>query len=269
MDSVSRFEETELPPVNAFYNQLNEQNCSDTDYEHAQKVWKVFNMKTMRDYHNLYLKADVLQLTDVFESFRNFAIDKFSLDPAHYITVPSYTWDACLKFTKVELDLLSDPDMYRFFEQGIRGGVSVISGRYAKANNPLCPDYDPWQENEWIMYLDANNLYGWSMSEQLPVGKFRWLDDEEIDRLDITQIADVGDTGYVLEVDLEYPENIHDAHNDYPLAPERLEITDDMLSPYSKKLLTKPRGKVEKLAPNLYSKNKYVIHYRNLKYYIA
>ena len=135
MNSLERFKENKLPPKEAFYSRLAGEGISDEDYEHAKKVWKVFGMKTLQDYHDLYNVIDVLLLADVFENFRNLCMENYNLDPAHYFTAPGLSLDACLKITGVELELLSDINMLLIIEEGIRGGVSMISNRYGKANN--------------------------------------------------------------------------------------------------------------------------------------
>ena len=270
MDSFQRFEETELPTQEQFYNLLNDSSISDEDYQHAQNVWKTFNMKNMGDYHDLYLKSDVLLLTDVFENFRKTCLEYYELDPAHYFTAPGLSWDAMLKMTSVKLDLISDVDMHLFVEKGMRGGVSYIANRYGKANNKYMKDFDETAPEKHIMYLDANNLYGWAMSQALPTGGFRWLNPEGFN-LDEFKSYVYGRRGVILEVDLEYPEELHDLHNDYPLAPEKVKVTEDMLSPYCQEIATKfniRTGAVEKLVPNLGNKEKYVVHYRNLQLYL-
>ena len=243
-DNFDRLSATTLPPKEAFYSVLNDSEISIEDYQHAQKVWKTFNMMTLKDYHDLYLKSDVLLLSDVFENFRDVCLENYSLDPAFYYTAPGLAWDACLKITKVELELLKDYDMLMMVERGIRGGVSMISTRYGKANNPYMNNYDPDQPTKYISYLDANNLYGWAMSKPLPTHGFKWMTKEELKSWK-TQPC-------ILEVDLKYPDNLHDLHNDYPLAPERLMV-----------------NKVEKLIPNLNDKTKYVIHHETLKLYLS
>ena len=140
MDSLEKLKETKLPPKKAFYSRLNGEDISDEDYQHAIKVWETFEMKTLQDYHDLYNEADVLLLADVFENFRDICITNYKLDPAHYYTAPGLAWDAALKVTKVELELLSDIDMLLMVEKGIRGGVSMISTRYGKANNKYMGD---------------------------------------------------------------------------------------------------------------------------------
>ena len=270
VDTPAKLQEQQLPRQEDFYSLLTEQHISDEDYTHAQKVWETFNCQTLGDYHDLYLKSDVLLLADVFENFRDVCMDNYKLDPAHYYTAPGLAWDAMLRLTGVELDLITDIDMYQMVEQGIRGGISMISNKYAKANNPYVPEYDEDTPHSYIMYLDANNLYGWAMSQSLPRGSFEWV--EDVDSLNVMTIPDDGDKGYILEVDLEYPDHIHDQHSDYPLAPERKTIPIHELSPYSQELREElgMKGKPsKKLVPNLNHKTKYVIHYRNLKLYLS
>ena len=142
-DSIDKLSSTKLTPKEAFYSKLNDTNITEEDYQHAQKVWVTFNMKTMRSYLNLYLKSDVLLLADVFENFRDVCSKNYGLDPAWYYTAPGLAWDAALKITKVKLELLSDYDMLLMVEQGIRGGVTMIFKRYGQANNPYMKEYDP------------------------------------------------------------------------------------------------------------------------------
>jgi hypothetical protein len=222
--------------------------------------------KTFQNYHDRYLKTDVILLADVFENFRDLSMRTYSLDPAHYLTTPSLTWDACLRRTNVDLELITDPEMFLFFESAMRGRISVISNRYARANNPyLKPeDYVSDQPHSSISYLDANNLYGWAMNQYLPVDTFRFLSEEEINDIDFTQVRDDSKTGYVIKWDLEYPSQLHHLHNDYPLATEHATVTEDMLSPVCKSMNVK-HAFTEKLLGTLQNKTKYKVHYRNLK----
>ena len=244
MDSLKRFKENKIPPKEAFYSRLTGEGISDEDYEHVKKVWKVFGMKTLQDYHDLYNVTDVLLLADVFENFRNVCMENYKLDPAHYFTAPGLAWDACLKITDVKLELLSDIDMLLMIEKGIRGGVSMISNRHAKANNKYMGEsFIDTMISTYIMYLDANNLYGWGMSKPLPTHGFEWM---KVDELEAWELHSC-----ILEVDLECPKNLHDLYNDYPPAPEQIVV-----------------NKVSKLIPNLGDKKKYVLHYENLKQYL-
>ena len=172
--------------------------------------------------------------------------------------------------TGVKLEKIFDIDMYLFIEKGLRGGISYIAKRYAKANNKYMSDYDLEKPSTFITYLDKNNLYGWTMSEYLPYGEFNWL--KNVDKFDVNSINEKSDTGYFLEVDLEYPDELHELHNDYPLAPEKLAVTNDMLSEYCKKIADKydiKVGDVKKLIPNLGKKINNVVHYRNLQLYLS
>ena len=160
--------------------------------------------------------------------------------------------------------------MYLFIEKGLRGGISYIAKRYAKANNKYLNDYDPKKPSTFISYLDMNNLYGWAMSEYLPYERFKWL--KNIDEFDVMSINEKSLIGYLLEVDLKYPDKLHELHNDYPLAPEKLAVTNDMLSKYCKEIADEydiKVGDVKKLIPNLGNKTKYVVHYRNLQLYLS
>ena len=245
MDSLERLKETKLPPKEAFYSRLNDEGISDKDYLHAQNVWKTLEMKTLEDYHNLYNQVDVLLLVDVFENFRDICIKNYKLDPAHYYTAPGLALDAALKITKVEVELLSDIDMLLMVEKGIRGGVSMISNRYGKANNKYRgKSFIDTMLSTYIVYLDANNLYGWAMSKPLPTHGFKWMEVRELETWE--------NHSCILEVDLEYPKSLHDLHSDYPLAPEQIEV-----------------NKVLKLIPNLGDKKKYILHYENLKQYLT
>ena len=139
MDSFDRFQEAELPPIGKFYSSLSNESISKKDYQHAQEVWKTFNRKNLGDYHDLYLKTDVSLLADVFQTFRRTCMNAYKLHPLHYYTTPGLSWDALLKYTGIELELLADYDQYLSIAKGTRGGISMISKRYAKANNPGVP----------------------------------------------------------------------------------------------------------------------------------
>ena len=270
MDSFERFDETCLPPQDAFYSSLSDEGISEEDYKHAQEVWDTFDCRNIGDYHDLYLRSDVFLLTDVFENFRKTAMATYGLDPAHYYTLPGYSWDALLKSTEVSLELITDPDMYLFIEKGLRGGISMVSHRHARANNPSMENYDPSQPNSFLQYLDANNLYGWAMSQPMPTAAFQWVDYTD----QILETPAAANHGYILEVDLEYPTSLHRQHNDYPLAPDQMAVTKDMMSPYQQKLvedleLGAASFNCKKLVPNLMPKTRYVLHYRNLQLYLS
>ena len=266
MTSFSRFEESCLPSKDAFRNDLTGDDISDEQYEFAEQVWLSMGCESLGEYHDLYLWQDVFLLADIFEQFRSVCLKNYELDPAHYYTVPGLAWDAALKFTKIKLDTVHDIEIHQFLEKGMRGGISMITTRYAKANNPHLEDHDPEKPILYIIYLDANNLYGYAMIQYLPTGEFQWVKD--VTSFNVMEITDDGETGYILEVDLEYPKELHDLHSDYPLAPEKMMIDANMLSPYQRALkedLGYKPAKAEKLLPNLWDKEKHVVHYRNLK----
>ncbi|XP_050519039.1 uncharacterized protein LOC126893133 [Diabrotica virgifera virgifera] len=248
MDGFDRLKEKTLPPKENFYNNLTNKHISDEDYARAIDVWNTFDCKSMSDYAMVYLVSDVLLLADVFENFRKICHKEYNLDPCHYITAPALSWDAMLRYTEIELELLTDVDMVHFLKKGVRGGVAQCSKREAVANNQYVPNYDPQQPKSYIMYLDATNLYGAAMCQYLPYGNFKWVTD--VENFNCFVVEDDADKGYVLEVDLEYPAHLHSLHNDLPFCPESM---------------VPPGSKCPKLIPNFNNKTKYIIHYRNLK----
>ena len=191
----------------------------------------------MGEYHDLYLGSDVLLLRDVFENFRRTCLQYYKLDPCHYFTSLGLSWDAMLKMTNIKLELMTDVDMFQFIEKGMHGGVSYIANRYGKANNKYMKKYDEKAPSKYIMYLDANNLYGWAMSQYLPTGNFKWMSDKEIKQIDLGKYKADGKKGLIPEVDLEYPHELHNLHNDYPVCPEKVKVSNDMLSGYCKNSL--------------------------------
>ena len=237
-------------------------------------MWDTFECKTMKDYHDLYLKCDVLLHTDIFEKFRLVCKTNYDLDPAHYLSSPQLTWDAMLKMTNCKVELISDREMFNMLEKGMRGGVCMTSRRFAQANNKYLGElyYDPEKAKLYIIYFDKNNLYGYAMSLPMPSGGFKWLNEEDIKNITWTDQTVDQSVGYIIECDLDYPEELHDLHNDYPLAPERLTISAENLSEKQFKIRAKynmPKSvKATKLVPNLQNKRNYVCHYLLLKYYL-
>ena len=281
MNSFEKFNEEKLPARKQFFSSTkkrkidNDGKISDgyiciKDYLSCEEIWDKFKMKNMGDYHDPYLKKDVLLLADVFEKFIVTCLKFYGLDPCHYFSSPGLSWDAMLKMTGIKLEKISDIDKYLFIEKGQRAGISYIAKRYAKANNKYMNDYNPKKPSTFITYLDKNNLCGWTMSEYLPYGEFKWL--ENIDGFDVMTIDEKSDTDYIFEVDLEYSDELYELHNDYPLAPEKLAVSNDILSKYCKRIDDKYKikvGDVKKLIPNLGNKTKYVLHYRNLQLYLS
>lgn len=270
--AASKFDETELPPIESFYSKLKGEGCSNDAYKHAQTVMKEFDCKTLWDYHDLYLATDVVLLADVFEHFRKLALQDDKLDPVHYVSLPGFSWDSLMLKSKPILDplggleLLSDPEMYLMIERGIRGGVSMISQRHAAANNRNMARFNPSRAVSFIRYLDMNNMYGLGMSQYLPVNGFRWATESECQSYDACQIAPDADIGSIAEISGYFPDSIHDIQNDYPMLPERVMV--DESSEYNEELCErlnkKSSTKTVKLVPHLGVRTRYAVHYRAL-----
>ena len=262
-DSFGKFNKSKLPDIDCFFSSLKNCGITEGEYQRAVNVWKVFEIKHLGEYHDLYLKTDVLLLCDVFEKFISAYLKDYGLDPSNgYFNLPGFSWDAMLKMTGVKLQKIDNIDIHLFLEENLGGGVSYISKRHSKSD-----------ENTDIMYWDMNNLYGTVMGfDYLPYGSFRFLSEEEIKVFDIYSVSENCLIGYILEVDLEYCKELHDLHNDYPLCPEKIEVSYDMLSNYCKDIVdlySIEVGGVKKLIHNLYNKFEYVIHYNNLLYYLS
>ena len=201
----------------------------------------------MDDYHDLYVQTDALLLADVFEKFREKCIEIYGLDPSYFYSAPGLAWQACLKKTEVKLELLTDYQMLLMIEEGIRGEMCQSTQRYAKANNKYLKNYDKSIESSYLKYLDASNLYGWVMSQKLPINGFMRYDDylsgfnEEF----IKNYDENSDEGYFLEVAIEYPKTLWQPHKELPFLPERRKLE-----------------KVEKLVCSIEDKEKYVKHIR-------
>lgn len=201
------------PNIQDFHSTLNGCGVSQEDYSRGKLIFNTL-CNTMEDYYDLYLKTDVLLLAD------DMCMKNYQFDPACYITAPGFSWDAMLKMTGVVLTCFDDTqqEMLEMTQQGMRGGISMITHRYAKANNPYILEcYDETKAREYILFLDANNLYGYAMSQPLPIGDFAWSNEREwtADRIMSVKADDA--TGYIFKVDLDYPQELHDLHNDYPL----------------------------------------------------
>ena len=251
MDSRKIFYETSILDKEVFFSKLNNEGITDEDHAHYKKVFKEFGLKDHGEYHDLYVQSDTLLLADVFKNFKDKCIEIYKLDPAHYVSAPALAWQACLKKTKIKLELITDYDMLLMFEKGIRGGICQATYRYAKANNKYMKNYNKNKESSYLEYNGANNLYGGAMSQKLPVDGFKWIEEDDISKFNekfIKNYDENSDIGYVLEVDVEYPENLHELHIDLPFLPERMKI-----------------NKCTKLVCTTQDKENYVVHISALK----
>ena len=216
MDSFRKFNKTKLSSKSKFFSTFKNEDISEKDYEKAKNIWNAFEIKT------LYLKTDVLLLADVFEKFIKTLIfmslkslNYYGLDPCHYFSSPGLSWDSMLKITKVELESINDIDIHLFIEKRMRGGISYIVRGHSKTNNKYMRNYGNTVEDIFIMYLDENNLYEWAMTQYLTCSDFKWMNENSINKFNIDLVKENSQYGYILEVDLEYPNKLHDQHNHY------------------------------------------------------
>ena len=223
-------------------------DISDKDYNHAKSVFNIFNMRNLGDYHDLYVKSDTLLLSDIFEEFRKTSIKEYELDLCYFLSAPGLSWEACLKLTKVELELLTDMDMLLMFEKGIRGGISQAIHKYVKVNNKYMKSYNKNITSSYLQYFDANNLHGWAICKKLPIGGFKWSNPNKYTEEVIKSYDKNGNYAVLPEVDIEYPKELHKSHCDLPFLCDR------------KKL-----NKTNKLITSFEDKKEYVVHISALK----
>ena len=227
----------------------------------------------MLEYLNLYMKLDTYLLADIFLKFRNFLHQQLEIDPAHFISLPSFSFSCMLKMTKVEIEAIRDIEVYNFLNDNIRGGFSFIHQRRAdnveKSEHPISR----------LFYIDANNLYGWAQTQRLPVKNFEFIKEEvSVEKLKTMLAAydlhsEESETeGFIAEVDLEYPESLHENHRSFPLAPVKQKILFSQLSKYQKRChetLGTTQKNTEKLIGTFYDREKYVVHASCLKLYTS
>lgn len=264
------FDETCLPPHAAFYSVLAASAITDEEYQRAIKVFARLECRDIGDYHDIYLKTDVALLADIFEAFRNTMMKSHGLDPACYISAPGFSWDAMLKHTKIEMEQITCGDMYMFFERGVRGGQTFVVQHSAYANNPHVPNYDASKPHSWIMYQDANNLYGGAMCEKLPIECFEWVEPSKIEAeyLAIDDTKEGDSRGMTLEICGYMPAGLHDAFNEFPLAPDVYEPTYDDLSPLQQSMKDASLYiSARKLIGSFLPLKNYVLHHKALKFY--
>ena len=231
----------------------------------AQKVWNSFSCKTFQDYTEIYLLADCLLLCNVLENFRTNCLEQYSIDPCYYFSTPHFTFDAFLRYSSLTLECLSDINPYLFVIKGIRGGMSMVSKRYALANNKYVEGDISSKSQSFILYFYANNLYGRAMQEYLPWKNFEWMSHQL--NYDFIKGPE-GEVGCIIQCSLEYPVALHDYHSDYPLTPIKKSVPYGMLSPIAKIVCDKHKLKrttnVEKLLATVEDKDFHILHYRNL-----
>ena len=200
------------------------ENITDIDCRHATRVFREFKMNIFGDYHDLYVQSDAL--ADVFENFRNISLKTYELDPAYLLSLPRFAWHACLKITRVKLELITDINILLMIVSGMRGGVCHVIRSYAGANNKYMDNYDKNEEFSFLEYLDSNNLYGCPMTEKLPVGGFKWVKNASkiIGEEFIKNYDDHSNMGLFLKADMEYPNDLQDLHSDLAFLPQKMDI---------------------------------------------
>ena len=251
MDSFTRFDESRLPSQDAFFSKLSDSPCLDTEYARTTEVWTAFECESMADYHDIYLRCDVLLLADFFEKFRASCLAHYSLDDVHYYTAPGLALDAALRMTH----LTGTDKGYRHVP--FRREQHSITTRYAQANFPTLPGYDASRPQIY--------LYGWAMSQPLPTGGFQFLQPDEVEALaPVGELSDDAEDGNIYEVDLHYTQ-----HRRSRRLPTRLRVVggSDVYSPAQQAAFPQTAPQ-RKLTPNLSDKIRYVVHYRNLKLYL-
>ena len=270
-DSFDKLDLNKFPDKKEFYSLLYQKDISDKEYEHGKKIFDKY-CDTFKDYLLLYQKLDVLILSDVFENFRELCLKHYEIDPAYCYSAPGLSWNAGLKFTGIELELLTDKDMLDMFKDGIRGGFSGVLGkRFVEANNKYIKEGEIKNPN-YLWYTDANNLYGCGMSEKLPYKNFKWEEISESNNIDDYLNKCNDDIGMVFKVDLEYDDETKFKLRKFPPMPLSRKIEEEELSDYSRDFLKDNNiklGNVEKLILDLYDKKEYIVHYDILKYYIS
>ena len=260
-----------LPKHEAFFSTLNNKNISEEEYELVKDIWETFQLRTLKDLLKLYVRQDVLLLADCINFHRSMVRNNYDLECLAYYSAPALSMDAALKMNTMSIDLITDPGQYMFLEKSIRGGLSMASTHYAKANNKYMSSHNPGEKSSYIFHIDVTNLYGWSLSQQLPCSNFKWEDIslDELKKILESYNHSTSKKGYICEVSLTIPKSLHDFFDDNPPICDQLLITYDMLSPWAKNLLKGKRFTPEKkLSPSLYDKEGYVCHIKTLQLYI-
>ena len=249
MDSWEKFNLPVPLDKKYYYSKLNDANIDDSDLDHVKNICSTFNVDNLGIYHDIFVKSDTALLADVFENFRDTCLDINKSDPACYLSAPGFSWHSCLKMAGQTLELLTDENMLLSFEKGIRGCICNAIHKYAVANNKYMKNYDSSKPSSYLMYVDANNLYGYAMSKKLPTSNVKWETDLSIFTEEfIKNYNEESDIGYLLVVDVIYPENLFKEHQYLPFLPNQTKI-----------------NKVNKLTCDLCDKKQYSIYIATLK----
>lgn len=273
LDTMDKLSTKTLPPIEMFYNCLKEQPCSQRDYKFAEKVWTKLKCKSMYDFVQFYLETDTLLLADIMNHFFTTGFQEYGLDPSKYLSLSQYAWDAALKFTKIELDSIPDSTIYDMITNGIRGGICNVGNlRHFKANNKQLHTFDPKLPLTHLIQLDCVSLYSYAMLQPLPIGNFVFLTKEDVAKFHFNHPQSKQRSyNFLLEVDLSCPLEYQDNHKKFPLCPNHIEITKDILSPFNKGLLKQHKcsaTKSKKLTSNFFDKLNYIVLYDTLKFYL-
>lgn len=244
-DDKEKLKQTSLPEKKHFYSSLTDSHITDENYQHALEIWNILEVKNFKNYMLFYNKLDVLLLSIVFEKLRDTFMEKYELDCSAYISLPALAFNSMLKLTGVEIELITDINIFLWVEKTQRGGMCEVIKRRAVANNKYLSDtYDPSKPDTYLTCFDVNSLYSTAMSSYLPIGGY-----EFIENFDLNTSPDE-DFGYMLEVNLKYPIHLHKFFKDMPLFAEHRKP---------------PGGKFEKLLRTLNDKKNYIVHLKPLQ----
>ena len=282
-NSIEDFSHPKLIEKKYFYNTMSRSNITDVQYDKAKNVWKAFNMCSMREYMETYCLCDTLLLCEVFERFKRQSMENFEIEPGHFLSLPGFAYQAFLKHSGVQMDYITTPELFEMLSSNLRGGHSFTSQRYEEST--IFKDFalntnmmtgeeetDNLREKQHIIDIDMNNLYGCAQSFKIPKEDFRFLSVDEKKQIDWYNLNPNDNVGFFVEVDLVYPKEIHERTKSFPLCPQNIEITYNMLSPFQKQCLQNLSGKEnyrqKKLTATFLPKQKIILHGLLLSLYL-